>query len=276
MEELEQQHNAVMQSVRQIFGIGMSCVEELEKMMENDVTEEYIKAFTEKCKTQLMKYDKVLKTEGTDRSELHFENLILEHKRKLIAKRKNSEGIVEALLSLRVNVLQLAPELKRNFVDEIVRNDFFSIAEKGDKFLLDLLEMPSKSVKHALYAMISVTVSTMRGAEYLITNGYTIFQRIMDVLLKKQQDGSVGQRFCISILQKMSIKESLAGVFIKSGMIEWIIKLLERSILAEIHIYSLDFASALLVNILHSNETLDYLEKETSLVKAVGLYCNNR
>lgn len=67
----------------------------------------------------------------------------------------------------------------------------------------------------------------------------------------------------------MSIKDHLAMIFIKNGMIEWIIKLLERSLLTEIHIYSLDFASALLANILHSNKTLDYLEKELLLAKTV-------
>ena len=92
--------------------------------------------------------------------------------------------------------------------------------------------------------------------------------------MKEQKDGSVGQRFCISILQKMSIKEDLVNVFIKNKIIEWIIKLLERSTLSAIHSFSLDFASALLANILHANETLDYLEKNIALTKTVFVSLN--
>jgi hypothetical protein len=54
-------------------------------------------------------------------------------------------------------------------------------------------------------------------------------------------------------------------------MIVWSIKLLERSRVAnaEIHIFSLDFASALLANILHSYLTLEFLEKQPRLTKEI-------
>ncbi len=55
----------------------------------------------------------------------------------------------------------------------------------------------------------------------------------------------------------------------KFGVIDWIIKLLQRSRISEIHIFCLDFASALLANILHSNITLDYLESNTTICKNV-------
>jgi hypothetical protein len=44
-------------------------------------------------------------------------------------------------------------------------------------------------------------------------------------------------------------------------MIEWILSLIDRSRAKEIHIFSLDFASALLANILHASSTASYLEK---------------
>jgi len=87
--------------------------------------------------------------------------------------------------------------------------------------------------------------------------------------MKNQDDGTVIQRFCIAILQKMSVKEESVSVFMKNGLIDWIIKLLLRSRITEIHVFCLDFASALLANILHSNITLDYLEKNLNICKNV-------
>ncbi len=77
------------------------------------------------------------------------------------------------------------------------------------------------------------------------------------------------QRFCVAILQKMSIKEDLVDILMKNKMIDWLVKLIERSLETEIHAFSLDFGSALLANILHANLTLEYLEKNSSFAKNV-------
>ncbi len=42
---------------------------------------------------------------------------------------KNTDGMIEVLLSLRVNALQIAPELRKNLVYELIRNDIFNIEE---------------------------------------------------------------------------------------------------------------------------------------------------
>ena len=53
-------------------------------------------------------------------------------------------------------------------------------------------------------------------------------------------------------------------------MIQWILKLLEKSRSgSDIHIFSLDFSSALLASILHSYTTLEVLEKQTRLTKDI-------
>jgi len=46
---------------------------------------------------------------------------------------------------------------------------------------------------------------------------------------------------------------------VKSGIIDWIVNLISRSLKREIHVFSLDFSSALLANILHAKETNEYL-----------------
>lgn len=87
--------------------------------------------------------------------------------------------------------------------------------------------------------------------------------------MKVQENGTVIQRFCIAILQKMSVKESTISVYMKYGLIDWIIKLLQMSRISDIHIFCLDFSSALLANILHSNITLDFLESNALVCKNV-------
>jgi hypothetical protein len=53
---------------------------------------------------------------------------------------RNIDGICEVLLSFRVNALQIAPELRKNLVYELIRNDLFKIEEnEGFEFLLQLL-----------------------------------------------------------------------------------------------------------------------------------------
>lgn len=50
--------------------------------------------------------------------------------------------MIEVLLSLRVNALQIAPELRKNLVYELIRNDIFDIeaSEKFD-FLIKMLDI---------------------------------------------------------------------------------------------------------------------------------------
>jgi len=90
--------------------------------------------------------------------------------------------------------------------------------------------------------------------------------------MKNQEDGTVIQRFCIAILQKVSSKEEVIPVFMKQGLIDWVVKLLLRSRITEIHVFCLDFATALLANILHSTITLDFLEKNLSICKNVNYF----
>lgn len=86
----------------------------------------------------------------------------------------------------------------------------------------------------------------------------------MDIL-QEEEDGSVNQRFCIAILQKISIKEDTVIYMMKSG-IDWIVNLVKRSLKKDIHVFSLDFSTALLANILHAKDTNEYLEAHKDVV----------
>jgi hypothetical protein len=56
-----------------------------------------------------------------------------EHKNKLISAKveNNYKAIVEVLLSLRVNALQISPELRKNLVYELIRNDVFLLTTRA-------------------------------------------------------------------------------------------------------------------------------------------------
>lgn len=50
----------------------------------------------------------------------------------------------------------------------------------------------------------------------------------------------------------MSIREAVIPTLIESNMIQWVVNLVKKSLDKKIHIFCLDFSSALLANIVHS------------------------
>lgn len=112
--------------------------------------------------------------------------------------------------------------------------------------------MKGNSLKHAITSLISVIVSTIKGIEYITyNNNDVIIKKVINILLE-QEDGNVTQRFCLGILQKCSVKENLVTTYIESGLIEWVLKLVESSFKAKIHMFCQDFATAMLANMIHS------------------------
>ena len=56
-------------------------------------------------------------------------------------------------------------------VYELIRNDTFLLTTRAkNQFLMELLDFNNKALRHALLALISVIVSTLKGVEYLVTN----------------------------------------------------------------------------------------------------------
>ena len=147
--------------------------------------------------------------EWDEKTEIMNQQVMIEHKKKLnkAKEEKNTENIIEVLLSLRVNALQISPELRKNLVYELIRNDILNIEEtKSNQFVLDLLNFHAYNLRHATLSLISIIAATYKGVEYLMMNGPTIVEKIIEIM-KGTEDGQVIQRFCIAILQKMSVKE---------------------------------------------------------------------
>lgn len=142
----------------------------------------------ENYKIQLGKHHKIIINEGrVEGTELISETVIKEHKSKLEQhfEEKYIEGIIEILLSLRVNALQIAPELRKTLVEELIRRDIFKITQNDSfDFIMEILNIKNKSLRHAVTSLISVIVSTLRGIEY-ITNGgsdVAVIDKVIKVL----------------------------------------------------------------------------------------------
>jgi len=89
-------------------------------------------------------------------------------------------------LSLRVNALQIAPELRKNLVEELIRRDIFKITQNDNfNFLMTILNNKNRSLRHAVTSLISVIVSTLRGIEYLTTGGNdtAVLDKIIKVMI---------------------------------------------------------------------------------------------
>lgn len=67
----------------------------------------------------------------------------------------------------------------------------------------------------------------------------------------------------------MSVKEQVIPILVEHDMIEWILALLKKSKKNDIHIFSLDFSSALLANILHCQTTLEKLQEDGEFTKEI-------
>lgn len=79
--------------------------------------------------------------------------------------------------------MQIAPELRKNLVYELIRNDLFKI-EETDKFdfLLFLLDHSSPKLRYAIVPLVSIICSTLRGVEYItFKKNMVVINRIIKV-----------------------------------------------------------------------------------------------
>lgn len=188
---LEKKHKNILQCARQIFSIVINCLQQLHNIKDGNQAGENLGETIENYKAQIGKYTKIINNDEWDeKTEFMNQAVMLEHKKKLIAAKeeKNNENLIEVLLSLRVNALQISPELRKNLVYELIRNDVLNIEEtKENNFVLDLLKVHAYNLKHATLSLISIIAATFKGVEYLMSNGPTILEKIIEVSILKRK-----------------------------------------------------------------------------------------
>ena len=276
---LDKKRQALLQFSRQIYSIMISYIKDFQDIKNvldiQELTEENRKKVEEYntkvnyYKFHIGKYNQILlDDEWNTKSELINKEIIMEHKNNLnIAKKdKNNIRIMEILLSLRLYALQTIPEQRKNLIEELIKNDILYITEpKNNFFINELLNIHSYQIRHSILSIISIISSIYEGVNYLLTNNYSILEKIIEIM-KGTEDGQVLQRFGLAILTKMSLNENTAQIFIKYGMVDFIIKLLQRSSINKMNQFCLDFSTALLANILRTKDVKDFLINNASSV----------
>jgi hypothetical protein len=183
---LEKKHKNILQCARQIFSIVINCLQQLHNIKDGNQASDNLGETIENYKAQIGKYTKIINNDDWDeKTEFMNQAVMLEHKKKLIIAKdaKNNENIIEVLLSLRVNALQISPELRKNLVYELIRNDVLNLEEtKENMFVLDLLNVHAYNLKHATLSLISIIAATFKGVEYLMSNGPSILEKIIEVI----------------------------------------------------------------------------------------------
>ena len=201
-----------------------------------------------------------MSNEWDEKTELINEGIILEHKNILSNAKKNQDNIkiMETLLSLRLNALQTNPDFRKDFINELIKTDILFIKEnQNNYFINELLDIHSYQIRHSILTVLSIISSTYEGVNYLLTHNFDILTKVIEIM-KGTEDGQVLQRFCISILNKISIKEESIQIYLKYGVIDWVVKLLQRSRINSINSFCIDFSSALLANILRQSQLWNF------------------
>ena len=272
-----------------MFGIAITCIEHLTQIKDGQKKIENLEAEIQNYKIEIGKYHRIIMNDTwTNENALINGTIIEEHKKKLKISIENNkkEDIIEVLLSLRVNALQTNPELRANFVDDLIKYDILDITEKkSNQTVIDILNNQEYNIRNALLSIISIIVSKYEGIQYIISQGEQIIKKVIQIM-KGTEDGQVLQRFAIAILQKMSVKlfvnnddnkneeikkinNSVIKIYNKYNVIDWLIKLFQRNKNNNIYEFCMDYGSALLANILGYPETIEFLFDNISFYKNI-------
>ncbi len=116
------------------------------------------------------------------------EATMLEHKKQLIRHKEDKDekhvlNTTEVLFSLRLHALQTSTNLKKFFIYEFIKNDVFCLTDdtKGNQFILEMFEINNFSLTQALLALLSIIASSGVGRDYLIQNGISIVDKVIQV-----------------------------------------------------------------------------------------------
>ena len=271
-----------------MFSIAITCVEHFMALKDGTKKIEDLDNDIPNYKKEIGKYHKIIMSDSWTNENILINGAIIEeHKKKLkiALETNNKQDIIEVLLSLRVNALQTNPDLRANFVDDLIKYDILNITEtKSNQTVINILNNQEYNIRNALMSILSIIVSKSEGIEYLVSQGEQIIKKVIQIM-KGTEDGQVLQRFAIAILQKMSVKlfdrndtnkneeikkinSTIIQIYNKYNVIDYLIKLFQRNNSNhKVHEFCMNYGSALLANILGYKETIDFLFDNLSFYK---------
>ena len=272
-----------------MFSIAISCVENFIALKDGKKKVDELDNDIQNFKKEIGKYHKIILSDSWTNENIVINGAIIEeHKKKFKAAldSNNKQDIIEVLLSLRVNALQTNPDLRTNFVDDLIKYDILNITEtKSNDTVINILNNQEYNIRNAMMSVLSIIVSKSEGIEYIVSQGEQIIKKVIQIM-KGTEDGQVLQRFAIAILQKMSVKlfesddmnkneeikkinNMIISIYNKHNIIDWLIKLFQRNKTNKVHEFCMNYGSALLANILGYKETIDFLFDNLSFYKNI-------
>ena len=286
---LEIKYRSILSCARHMFSIAINCVENFISLKDGQKKVEDLDVDIQNYKKEIGKYHKIIMSDSWTNENIVINGAIIEeHKKKFKAAldSNNKQDIIEILLSLRVNALQTNPDLRTNFVDDLIKYDILNITEtKSNDTVINILNNQEYNIRNAMMSVLSIIVSKSEGIEYIVSQGEEIIKKVIQIM-KGTEDGQVLQRFAIAILQKMSVKlfesddmnkneeikkinNMIISIYNKHNIIDWLIKLFQRNKTNKVHEFCMNYGSALLANILGYKETIDFLFDNLSFYKNI-------
>jgi hypothetical protein len=178
---IDTQHKSMQQCARHMFAIAVNCVQEMENIKDGK-KESNLNESIASYKNQIGRYHKIIMTDHLDDKTKMVNQAVLQEHKKCLLKAKDDEGVLEALLSLRLYGLDLrTSDLRRSFIDELVQGDIFYMKEKKNEFIIDLLGRELYTVKQTTLAVISMLCSIDSGVDYIISHGSGVVEQIISV-----------------------------------------------------------------------------------------------
>ena len=286
---LEIKYRSILSCARHMFSIAINCVENFISLKDGQKKVEDLDVDIQNYKKEIGKYHKIIMSDSWTNENIVINGAIIEeHKKKFKAAldSNNKQDIIEVLLSLRVNALQTNPDLRTNFVDDLIKYDILNITEtKSNDTVINILNNQEYNIRNAMMSVLSIIVSKSEGIKYIVSQGEQIIKKVIQIM-KGTEDGQVLQRFAIAILQKMSVKlfesddmnkneeikkinNMIISIYNKHNIIDWLIKLFQRNKTNKVHEFCMNYGSALLANILGYKETIDFLFDNLSFYKNI-------
>lgn len=140
----------------------------------------------ENFKIQVGKYNNIILNEGRPGGqELYADKVIQDLKKELqdSATKSVDEGIINSLISLRVNALQVSQEYRDDMIKAWIKNDILNIQKDGDHdYALKIMDNNDSRVVQNITSLISYIASTKEGIDYLLPHDkYDIVKEVAKV-----------------------------------------------------------------------------------------------
>lgn len=161
---------------------------------------------------------------------------------------EQEDNLQAVMTNFRTRALLIDPKKREEWIENTIEADFLQLQENDD--LLEYLikfQMPTSQLLSTNLACLSMIASTKNGADY-ICKSQDLPTRIVK-LIGDLEDGSVNQRFCVALFQKLSYLEKAVDVYFDSKMVVWILNFLENADPKTLHSFVAIYLVSSLYNI---------------------------